>query len=168
MYFDVTGLILAALIGMALLGLLLTAHLGWLIALWETRLSKPFPTWTSRLWLLMAALTPLVGFYALRLADRLRGQIKDRPATEWWRWLLPVLSAGLLALAALRQELRYIVRDRDLGHALNSFGLYCAWFLFAVLVVQMAALVFNATQRGWLTSRSQLLVAALFLATALI
>lgn len=168
MYFDATGLILASVLGMALLALLFTAHLGWLIALWETRLSKPFPTPSRRLGLIGAALTPLIGFYALRLIDGLRSGKADPPPMEWWRRLLPVVSISLCAMAALRLELRYIPAGRSITNFLENFGIFCAYFLLIAATVHMAATVFNLTQRGLLTSRSQLAVAAFLLALALI
>ncbi|MDO5641369.1 MAG: hypothetical protein Q4G26_03125 [Paracoccus sp. (in: a-proteobacteria)] len=166
-YFDATALIIGMMLAMAMLAMLVIAHLTWLITLWETRLSLPFPTMRGRLALLAAALTPLIGFYALHLSDRITGRAPAGPPVQWWRWLLPVASLGVLALASLRIELRYVSEYRSVDSFLKTLrmlGLY--WLLFTA-IVHMAGMVFNATRRGPLTSRSQLAVALLLLAIAL-
>ncbi len=78
-----------------------TANLGWLIVLWE-RLNPFGPTLPGLSLFILALLTPGVSFYTAMVIDRRRGTAPPAPATEWWRWLLPVLSLVLIALMAAR------------------------------------------------------------------
>ena len=139
-----------------------------MITLWEERLSKPFPTLTGRIWLLIATLTPVLSFYTVMLIDRLRGRM-PRPVTEWWRWLLPVVSCMTVLLAAM-VVLPHPDREGFALRIITPIFLYLgAYVLIAIAAVHMAAMVFALTRRGPVTSRSQLLVTAPLLGwTALI
>lgn len=139
--------------------LLLTAHMGWLITLWEERLSKPFPTLTNRFWLLMAAATPIQSFYAVLLVDDLEGRRSPRPATAWWRWLLPVGSVAAVFGATTVLVPRPGVASFDFPFILPDFLWQFAYFLIVTGIIHMTATVFGLTRRGPLTSRSQLLPA---------
>ncbi len=163
MYYSGYGLGYAALLlgGWAIF--LLIAHIGWLITLWTTRLGQPFPTLAGAIGLLIAAVTPLIGFYALLIWDRLHGQ-GDRPrVTPWWRWLLPGLSVASLWLAAWRAEQIYAPEYRSASHISETMGLLGVYFVILTLTLHMAAMVFGTTVRGPLTSRSQLIICGVLL-----
>ena len=159
-FFDAAGLALALFFAMGCLGLLLVAHLGWLMALSE-RLA---PYRLRPLLLIAAALTPVVGFYALLIADR-RREPGPRPAR--WRWFLLPASLAMLALAAAIHESRYLPEYRSLGGWSEEFGLLFAWFLPAAAIIHMAAMVLGATRHLPPFSRSQLVPAGVLLAMSL-
>lgn len=155
MYFDPVPVMIGMLFLMGLTALLLVAHLGWLIVLWE-RLNPFGPTLPGLSLFILALLTPVVSFYTAMVIDRRRGTAPPAPATEWWRWLLPVLSLVLIALMAARAEARYAPEYRRLDHGLEIFWLMLAYPLAVTAVLHMAATVFGITRRPPWTSHVQL------------
>ena len=155
MYFDPIPVMIGMLFLMGLTALLLVAHLGWLIVLWE-RLNPFGPTLPGLSLFILALLTPMVSFYTAMVIDRRRGTAPPAPATEWWRWLLPVLSLVLIALMAARAEARYAAEYRRFDHAIEEFWLMLIYTLLASAVLHMAAMVFGMTRRPPRTSHVQL------------
>ncbi|TKW67804.1 MAG: hypothetical protein DI616_05700 [Paracoccus denitrificans] len=148
-FFSAIGTMIASTLISGLAVLLLTAHIGWLITLWEERLSKPVPTLASRAWILIATFTPLLSFYCVRLIDRLQSNAAPQAQSEWWRWLLPVLSVSLVLLAALSFP----------GGTAAGVAYLGTFFLIGAATAHMTAALFALTRRGFLTSRSQLVAA---------
>lgn len=163
MYFDFSALYLVIYFSGAFLALLLTAHFGWLITLWLTRLGNPVATIQGRAWLIVAALTPLISFYALRLADWARGDAPQKPPTEWWRRLMIPLAFLLLAATAWQYNQQYAPEYRSLGGILTQLRPLTTYLIIISAIVHMAASVFALTQRSLLTSRIPPAVAGFFL-----
>ena len=155
MYFDLTLAFIGIFVLMGLTALLLVAHLGWLMVLWE-RLNPFGPSLRGLSLFILALLTPVVSFYTAMVIDRRRGTAPPARVTEWWRWLLPVLSLVLIALMAARVEARYAPKYRRLDHAIEEFWLMLIYTLLASAVLHMAAMVFGMTRRPPWTSHVQL------------
>lgn len=160
-YFDWTALTVFVFFATGWLGLLLAAHLGWLMAL-----SKRLAPYRLRpLLLIAAALTPLVSFYALLVTDRWR---EPGPWPARWRWFLPLASLAMLALAAADYESHYAPEYRSFSGWLEQIGVLFLWFLPTAAITHMAAMVFGATRQLPPFSRSQLVSAGILLAMTVI
>jgi hypothetical protein len=146
-----------------ILALAITAHIVWVVRIardvWRSRHHNIYKL------VLMALLivTPVVSFYAVTFLQYLRGPL--RGATPGRRDLL-MPAIGLLAVfaCAFYHTMRYAPDFRTWQTMLGFIPGFLAVYGVMQVVMFMATSVFGLSQRGFLSSRTHLLSAAITLA----
>jgi hypothetical protein len=115
----------------------------------------------------LAAVTPIVGFYAVRMWQRTkRGPLDNEPAAGWWRCVMPASGLCAVIYAAVTATMRYTPEGRTLSNVLGFLPGFIAFRVAAQVIVFMAATVSGLSQRGFFASRTHLASAALLFLTA--
>jgi hypothetical protein len=113
---------------------------------------------------LLLIVTPIVGFYALRMSRPARAPL-DKARLHIQNLNMPAVGALAVLTCAVAQTLRYSPDFRTWSTLLGTIPGFLAFYLVMQSILFMAASVFGLSQRGFLTSRTHLFSAAIVLAT---
>ena len=115
----------------------------------------------------LAAVTPIIGFYAVRMLQRAkRGPLDNERAAGWWGCVMPATGLVAVIFAAVTATMRYTPEGRTLSNVLGFLPGFLAFLVATQVIVFMAATVSGLSQRGFFASRTHLASAALLLLTA--
>lgn len=115
----------------------------------------------------LAAVTPIIGFYAVRMWQwAKRSPLENDLPAGWRSRVMPASGLCAVICAAVITTMRYTPEGRTLSTVLGFLPGFLAFLVTTQVIAFMAAAVSGLSQRGFFASRTHLASAALLCLTA--
>jgi hypothetical protein len=110
-----------------------------------------------------AAVTPVVGFYARLVIQRLRQWPARQFSITGWTLVMPAIALSVIAFVAIGEDARYTEATRSWANVIGFLPGILAFYVTVQIVLYMAARVSGLTRHGPLATRVHLVSSAIVL-----